>query len=158
MSNDLGNAVAALVRAQHAAQAVAAAVEEMVAANQALIDLAIPHRNPLLLAMQQGVARFYAVRPEEMLGKRRTASLVLPRLMGMALIREVAPFSLSEIAEAFGKKDHTAVAYACRVIAQRRFSDATLNAQWNHLRRELETLLTTARPAGLSLSPAGSGD
>lgn len=58
------------------------------------------------------VADFFDVSEESLVGKRRTASVVLPRQVGMYILRELTSLSLKEIGSKFGGRDHTTVLHA----------------------------------------------
>ncbi|MBA7604246.1 Chromosomal replication initiator protein DnaA [subsurface metagenome] len=58
------------------------------------------------------VADFFDVSEESLVGKRRTASVVLPRQIGMYILRELTSLSLKEIGSKFGGRDHTTVLHA----------------------------------------------
>lgn len=58
------------------------------------------------------VADFFDVSEESLTGKRRTASVVLPRQVGMYISRELTSLSLKEIGTKFGGRDHTTVLHA----------------------------------------------
>lgn len=58
------------------------------------------------------VADFFDVSEESLIGKRRTASVVLPRQVGMYILRELTSLSLKEIGSKFGGRDHTTVLHA----------------------------------------------
>ncbi len=68
------------------------------------------------------IADFFDVSEESLTGKRRTASVALPRQVGMYILRELSSFSLKEIGARFGGRDHTTVLHAydkiCRMIRE----------------------------------------
>ena len=59
------------------------------------------------------VAEFYDITEAEMVGKRRSADLVLPRQVAMRLCQIFTEASLNQIGEKFGGRDHTTVMHAC---------------------------------------------
>ncbi len=68
--------------------------------------------------IQKKVAESFDIRLSDMKTKKRTKAIAFPRQVAMYLSRELTDFSLPEIGEAFGGKDHTTVMYACEKISQ----------------------------------------
>ena len=62
--------------------------------------------------IQKVVADYYDLSEEAIRGKRRTAAVALPRQIAMYLSRELTEFSLKEIGDRFGGKDHTTILHA----------------------------------------------
>jgi len=58
------------------------------------------------------IADYFDVSEESLVGKRRTSSVVLPRQVGMYILRELTSLSLKEIGAKFGGRDHTTVLHA----------------------------------------------
>ena len=54
----------------------------------------------------------------DILSKRRSRSVARPRQMAMFLAKELTNYSLPEIGEAFGGRDHTTVIHACKKITE----------------------------------------
>ena len=82
--------------------------------------------------IQRIVARQYNVSRSDLLSSRRTANVVRPRQVAMALARELTNHSLPEIGDAFGGRDHTTVMHACDRVKdlremERRASEDYLN-------------------------------
>jgi chromosomal replication initiator protein len=65
------------------------------------------------------VAEKFSVKPEMLVGQRRTQAIALPRQVAMYLVRQLTDLSLAEIGRVFGGRDHTTVLYACEKIARR---------------------------------------
>ncbi len=78
--------------------------------------------------IQQTVASFYNLKIDELKGKKRTQSVVLPRQIAMYLIRELTDYSLPKIGQEFGGKDHTTVIHACEKIKNQLNSDILLDS------------------------------
>ncbi|GMR11759.1 MAG: chromosomal replication initiator protein DnaA [Anaerolineae bacterium] len=57
------------------------------------------------------VAQQYQIPEEDLLGRRRTRQIALPRQVAMYLIREETDTSLPKIGQALGGRDHTTVMY-----------------------------------------------
>jgi len=64
----------------------------------------------------------YGVTRDQLMGKRRTASVALPRQVAMHLMRRQTTLSLSEIGRIFDR-DHTTVMHACDKIERLKHSD-----------------------------------
>uniref|UniRef100_UPI002665484E helix-turn-helix domain-containing protein n=1 Tax=Salmonella enterica TaxID=28901 RepID=UPI002665484E len=62
----------------------------------------------------------YKIKIADLLSKRRSRSVALPRQMAMALAKELTNHSLQEIGDAFGGRDHTTELHPCRKIEQLR--------------------------------------
>lgn len=62
--------------------------------------------------IQQEVCRFYGVTKNELVGNKRTQSIVFPRQVAMYLTRELTDLSLPAIGGEFGGRDHTTVIHA----------------------------------------------
>jgi len=62
--------------------------------------------------IQRVAADYYDLSEDAIRGKRRTASVALPRQIAMYLCRELTDLSLKEIGARFGGKDHTTVLHA----------------------------------------------
>jgi chromosomal replication initiator protein len=81
----------------------------------------------------------YGVAEEALRGRRRTASIALPRQVAMYLCRELTRLSLSEIGARFGGKDHTTVLHACDKIRRCRNEDSALDGDIEQLERILRS-------------------
>ena len=64
------------------------------------------------------VAKHYQVDEKDLLGRKRTREIVLPRQIAMYLAKELTQKSLPEIGDLFGGRDHTTVMYAHKKISQ----------------------------------------
>lgn len=70
------------------------------------------HR-PISIAMiQREVCRYYNISPSEIIGSKRSHSIVFPRQIAMYLSRELTDLSLPKIGSEFGGRDHTTVMHA----------------------------------------------
>ncbi len=65
------------------------------------------------------VSERFGVRPESLVGKRRTQAIAVPRQVAMYLMRHLTELSLAEIGRVFGGRDHSTVIHACRQVAAR---------------------------------------
>ncbi|HEY4687361.1 MAG TPA: chromosomal replication initiator protein DnaA [Candidatus Subteraquimicrobiales bacterium] len=62
--------------------------------------------------IQQEVCRYFRLPKTELVGTKRSQSIVYPRQIAMYLTRELTDLSLPKIGEEFGKRDHTTVIHA----------------------------------------------
>jgi chromosomal replication initiator protein len=103
-------------------------------ANEVLTQYVRPeaehHQPERILA---AVSERYGVRPETLVGKRRTQAIALPRQVAMYLMRHLTELSLVEIGRCFGGRDHSTVIHACRQIAERIQHDEAFRDKVNAL-------------------------
>ena len=69
--------------------------------------------------IQSEVCKHFNVRLADMVGRRRTQSIVQPRQVAMFFSRKLTPLSLVEIGARFGGRDHSTVLYAVGKIEER---------------------------------------
>jgi len=94
-------------------------------AQEALKDI-IPSSKPKMITIydiQKIVSDYYGIKVDELKGRKRTKSVVLPRQIAMYLSREMTDLSLPKIGEEFGGKDHTTVIHAHEKIQQALLED-----------------------------------
>jgi len=77
-------------------------------------------------AIQKAVADYFGVAVEDLLSKRRTRSVTVPRQVAMYLARELTDASLPRIGYEFGGRDHTTVIHACEKIRAEMEMDPSL--------------------------------
>ncbi len=77
--------------------------------------------------IQQTVAEYFHINPEDLKAKKRTKEVVIPRQLAMYLCRELTDASLPKIGEEFGGRDHTTVLYACERIRKYMATDDKFN-------------------------------
>jgi len=83
------------------------------------------------------VANNFGVTVDRMLGRERTRQVALPRQIAMYLLREEANFSLPQIGETIGGRDHTTVMYACNKVTDMLERDHRLRRRILDIRQEL---------------------
>lgn len=109
-------------------------------AQEVLKDIIADSCSPLTVErIQRVVAEHYGVGEEALRGRRRTASIALPRQVAMYLSRTLTPHSLNEIGSRFGGKDHTTVLHACDKIRRCRNEDAAFDATVERIELELSS-------------------
>ena len=103
-------------------------------ANEVLAQYVRPeaehHQPDRILA---AVSERFGVRPETLVGKRRTQAIALPRQVAMYLMRHLTELSLVEIGACFGGRDHSTVIHACRQIAEKVQRDEAFRDKVNGL-------------------------
>jgi chromosomal replication initiator protein len=65
------------------------------------------------------VSERFGVRPESLVGVRRTKAIAQARQVAMYLMRNLTEMSLVEIGRVFGGRDHSTVIHACRQVTLR---------------------------------------
>lgn len=66
--------------------------------------------------IQKKVAEYFDIRISDMKVKKRTRAIAYPRQIAMYLARDLTNYSLPEIGEQFGGRDHTTILHACDKI------------------------------------------
>lgn len=83
-------------------------------ATEALKDILSANKAKVINSsvIQEAVARYYDMKPEEFKSKKRNRDISYPRQIAMYLCRELTDMSLPKIGEDFGGRDHTTVIHA----------------------------------------------
>lgn len=76
--------------------------------------------------IQEIVAAHFRIKTEDLLSKRRTRNVTIPRQLAMYLCRELTDWSLPKIGELFGGRDHTTVIHACEKVSREREEDSRI--------------------------------
>jgi chromosomal replication initiator protein len=98
-------------------------------ARAALGDIVPPSERVVTIPqIIEAVTRVYSVRVSDLHSKRRHKSIALPRQICMYFARNKTRFSLEEIGNYFGGRDHTTVMHAIRTITKSREEDASFAA------------------------------
>ena len=105
---------------------------------EALRDLlALQEKLVTVENIQKTVAEYYKIRIADLLSKRRSRSIARPRQVAMALAKELTNYSLPEIGDAFGGRDHTTVLHACRRVKELREFERRIGEDYMNLLRTL---------------------
>ena len=83
------------------------------------------------------VADMFGITIERILGRERTKQVALSRQIAMYLLREEANFSLPQIGEVLGGRDHTTIMYGCEKVAELLETDDRLRKQVVDLKEQL---------------------
>lgn len=84
------------------------------------------------------VGRYFKVTADEIRSSTRVRSKLLPRQLGMMLAHELTPLPLTEIARAFGRKDHTTVKHAIETLPSKMAKNTDLRRDYDRLVHELK--------------------
>jgi chromosomal replication initiator protein len=84
------------------------------------------------------VSREYNLTPNDLKGKKKSAGIVKPRQIAIYLCRELTEFSLTEIGQVFGGRDHTTILYSCKMIEETSRTDTNLYATLERLKRMIK--------------------
>lgn len=93
------------------------------------LKLTKANRELSIVDIQNKVANYFHVSINDLKGKKRMKSIVMPRQIAMYLSREMTSNSLPKIGKEFGGKDHTTVIHACDKIAEIVKIDADLRKE-----------------------------
>lgn len=81
------------------------------------------------------VAENFHLTPNDLKGKKRSAGIVKPRHIAIYLCRELTEYSLTEIGQAFGDRDHATILHSHRMIEETSRSDSNLYSTLERLKR-----------------------
>jgi len=84
------------------------------------------------------VAAYFDTAVEELIGKKRDASIVLPRHIAMYLCREHTDLSFPRIAEEFGGKDHSTIIHGIGKIRQALKEEGKIKTYVEDIERRLQ--------------------
>ena len=85
--------------------------------------------------VQKVVAEFFHLSYIDLKAKKKTKNIVFPRQIAMYLARDMTGYSLTEIGEAFGGRDHATVIHSCDKIENQLRIDPNLEPTLQNLQR-----------------------
>ncbi len=86
-------------------------------AKEVLKDMIIEGEKKVTIELiQSKVSEFFDIKLSDMKAKKRSKAIAYPRQVAMYLARQMTDFSLPEIGDQFGGRDHTTVIHACAKI------------------------------------------
>jgi chromosomal replication initiator protein len=85
----------------------------------------------------QRVGRYFQVEPRRLQSRARSPGTLLPRQVGMYLIRQLTDLSLQQIGDYFGGRDHSTVLHACRKVERALAADVPLSQAVRQLHMDL---------------------
>ncbi len=77
------------------------------------------------------------MRISELIGRRRTANIVLPRQVAMYICRTLTSEPLKLIGDAFGGRDHGTVIHACKQVEHLMDQDPNVKRAVDYLIQQL---------------------
>lgn len=101
--------------------------------------LALQDKQVSLDNIQRTVAEYYKIKVADLNSRRRNRSVARPRQVAMALAKELTNYSLPEIGDSFGGRDHTTVLHACRKVKELRETSSDIHEDYKNLLRLLTT-------------------
>ena len=105
--------------------------------NTALADM-VPQRNTIdSNDIISAVSASFGITSEKLFGRDRSHNIALPRQVAMYLMREEANFSLPQIGNELGGRDHTTVMYACDKVSDLIERDDRLRRQIMQIKENL---------------------
>ena len=94
-----------------------------------------PEITPQLI--METVAEHYKIPIEQMIAKKRNATVVKPRHVAMYLCRELTDIPLNLIGDSFGKRDHSTVVSACKKMEEQIQKDSQLFSEIEVIRKKI---------------------
>ena len=88
--------------------------------------------------VQKAVAGYFRIKISDLKSSTRTKAIVVPRQIAMYLCRQLTNLSLMEIADAFGRQDHTTILHANNRIEESIRTDAELYQTINFLIEDIK--------------------
>ena len=88
--------------------------------------------------IQRVVAEDYHLTPNDLKSRKKSAGIVKPRQIAMYLCRELTEYSLNEIGQTFGDRDHTTVIHSHTKIEEESRSDTNLYSGLERLKRMIK--------------------
>ena len=88
--------------------------------------------------IQRVVAEEYHLTPNDLKGKKKSAGIVKPRHIAVYLCRELTEYSLTEIGQAFGDRDHATILHSCSKVEEESRSDTNLYSALEKLKRMIK--------------------
>lgn len=86
-------------------------------AKEVLKDMIIEGEKKVTIDLiQKKVSEYFDIKLSDMRAKKRSKAIAYPRQIAMYLARQLTDFSLPEIGDQFGGRDHTTVMHACAKI------------------------------------------
>lgn len=105
--------------------------------DSSLADLLPRRRDVQPQDILRTVSEVFGVTIDRLLGRDRSHDVALPRQVAMYLLRQESHFSLPQIGDALGGRDHTTVMYACDKVADLLERDDRLRRQVIKVREQV---------------------
>lgn len=98
------------------------------------------HGNVTIDHIIRTVSEAYKVSANDLKGKKRTRSIVVPRQIAMFIAREITEYSTTELGLEFGGRDHTTVMHSCQKIDEQLKLDPTLESKIQKLTQSIRQM------------------
>jgi chromosomal replication initiator protein len=108
-------------------------------ARDVLHEVLRDRRTVTIDAVQAAVCEQYGIRLNDLLSKKRTHNVVLPRQVAMYLARKLTTASFPVIGERFGGRDHSTVIHATTTIGRKLSEDDGFRVVVEQLERTLQS-------------------
>ncbi|MCR4432967.1 MAG: chromosomal replication initiator protein DnaA [Caldiserica bacterium] len=109
-------------------------------ATAVLRDIIPVVQRPLSLAdIQKTVASYFGLTVDDLVAKKRSREITVPRQIAMFLARELTDSSLLQIGSAFGGRDHSTVLHACDKIRTECETNINLRTALEEIKKQLST-------------------
>ncbi|MFH1244998.1 MAG: chromosomal replication initiator protein DnaA [Candidatus Omnitrophota bacterium] len=107
-------------------------------AHSVLKDMLSEDKKISIEDIQKRVVAYFNLRILDMKAKKRSQAIVYPRQIAMFLSRSLTDFSLPEIGEYFGGRDHTTVLHACEKVRKEIRENPKAKELIDHLSAEIK--------------------
>ena len=87
--------------------------------------------------IQKKVSDYFQIRYSDLIGRRRTSAIVVPRQIAMYISRTLTSDPLKSIGEAFGGRDHGTVIHACKQVENMMDQDGSVKRAVDYLINQL---------------------
>ncbi|MFH1046462.1 MAG: chromosomal replication initiator protein DnaA [Candidatus Omnitrophota bacterium] len=104
-----------------------------------LKDMFLEEKKVSIDSIQKKVAAHFDIRLMDMKAKKRSRAIVYPRQIAMYLARSLTDYSLPEIGEYFGGRDHTTILHAYEKIATQVKKDRNLQETMKKLTLDIRS-------------------
>ncbi|MDR3019821.1 MAG: chromosomal replication initiator protein DnaA [Treponema sp.] len=80
-------------------------------------------------------AEYFSLTPNDLKGKKRSSNIVFARQLAMYVSREITDYSLTELGQEFGGRDHTTVMHSIEKINKKKLTDPTLESTIDRIKQ-----------------------
>jgi chromosomal replication initiator protein len=108
---------------------------------ESVLEDVLAHEEELSVStdtIQKVVAEHFDVRVADLKGNRKPKNIAQPRMIAMYLCREMTEFSLQDIGDAFGGRDHSTIIHGHKTVQARIQADPKFKMVIATLRKKVE--------------------